>query len=576
MKMIRWKGLIAFVAVSAGIAAFFMLIADGLVEKTVESTGTRIVGAKVDLADADLSFFPLGINLTGMAITNPDAPMKNTAEIEQIRFSLNPWDLIEKKVIINEMAVSGVRFNTDRSVSGAVEKASKTDKEKKDATPTDSSRAFKLPSLAPADVQTILSREELRCIKEIERLEADITQKEQELREMVQDLPDEETFDNYRDRLNRLDDEKGVMGILSGISQAGQLKEDIQADLNRIRQAKQEVETAVDTLEKRLKEVAKTPQQDIARLKEKYSISPKGLGNLTRLVFGPQYGQWMDRALSWYEKLKPWIAKAGSIKSEKSPEEVKPARGKGVNVRFAEHTPKPDFLIHLTTVSVNTGRGDMTGRIKDIASDQTITGRPTTWAFDSTTLKNIETLAVNGALDHTNPAKTKDTLQIDAKNVQLKDVAISDSHDFPLRLDSGRLALKMDTAITNGRLRSDGNFTLTGAAFSGKPDQSMSRVQSAIIRSISGIPAINISTTVKGTPQDPSMKIASNADTVVRNAVENIVREETAALEKQLRQVITAKTDSRISDLTGSINGLDQISKKLNRQLNQGNAMLMQ
>lgn len=574
-QMIRWKGFIAFIVVFAVLAVFFMLIADGFVKKAVESTGTRIVGARVDLADTDLTFFPLGLGLSGMQITNPDEPMKNAAEIQQIRFSLNPWHLIEKKVIINEMTITGVRFNTDRRESGALTKEAPPEKSREKAEKkSGQAKGVSLPSLSVPDARTILEREELQCVKEIERLEADIKQKEQELREMVRNLPDEEKLENYRSRLNGLDDEKGVMGILGGITRAKKVKEDIQADLDRIRQAKQEVETTVQTLEKRLKEVAQAPQQDIARLKEKYAISPKGLGNLTRLVFGPAYARWMDRGLYWYEKIKPLLAKAASAKADQPPEEVPPARGEGVNVRFKEHSPRPDFFVQQADVSVLTDQGGITGSVKDIASDQTITGRPTTWSFDATSLKDIKMLAIKGALDHTNPAAAKDRLHVDANHIRLENVTISESADFPLVLDKGRLDLKVDTTIRGGDLRSDGRFALTAATFSGKPEASMSPIQSAITRALSDIPEITVDTSVRGTPENPSMTISSNADSVVQNAVAGIARRETAALEKKLRQKITARTDGRINNLTESINGLEKISRELSQRLDQGNALL--
>lgn len=577
MKMIRWKGLIAFVVITAALAAFFVLIADGLVEKGIESTGTRIVGAKVDLADADLTFFPLGLALTGLQITNPDAPMKNAVAIGQIRFGMNPWDLIEKKVIIDEMMVSGVQFNTDRSVSGAAKKKQKPEKKReKAAKEAGPGKTLELPPLSVADARTILEREELQCVREIERLEADIKQKEAEIRQMVKDLPNEETFNNYRTRLNRLDDGKGVMGILSGITEAKQIKEDIQADLARIRQAKEEIETTVNTLEKRLKEVARAPRKDVARLKEKYAISAQGLGNLTRLVFGPEYGRWMDKGLAWYEKLKPLMAKAASARSEKSPKEVPPSRGDGVNVRFNEHTPKPDFLVKLADVSVNTGRGQLTGRVLDIASDQTVTGRPTTWAFDTSTLEGIQSLAVNGALDRTTPATPQDTLNIDARHIRLTDVVISDSTDLPLMLESGQLDLALDTTITNGKLRSNGQFTLIDTAFAGANGQSMSRVQRAIVQAIAGIPEITINTTVRGTPEKPDINVSSNIDTVVQRSVDNIVQQETAALEKKLQQAISARTGGRIDKLGDNVNGLDQIAQRLTSRLNQGSRILAQ
>ena len=119
-KWIRLKGLIVFVAAVVVIVLVWMLLVDTVVRRTIETAGTRAVGARVDLARADLSLFPAGLSLSGLAITNPDAPMQNAVEIAHMKMDLEAGYLIRRKVIINEVVVEGLRFNTKRRRSGAV------------------------------------------------------------------------------------------------------------------------------------------------------------------------------------------------------------------------------------------------------------------------------------------------------------------------------------------------------------------------------------------------------------------------------------------------------------------------
>ena len=117
---IRWPGLIAFVVTTLIIAAFWYFLADWLVKKAIETAGTQAVGAKVELAGADLSLLPAGLVLDGLQVTNPDAPLTNAVEITRMGMDLELAQLIRRRVVVNLLQVEGLRFNTQRKTSGAL------------------------------------------------------------------------------------------------------------------------------------------------------------------------------------------------------------------------------------------------------------------------------------------------------------------------------------------------------------------------------------------------------------------------------------------------------------------------
>ncbi len=94
MQWIRWQGLLAFLLVVGVLAGIWFLVIDGVIERAIEQTGTKLVGARVDLEAADLSLFPLGLTLTGLHVTNPDSPMTNAVQAERISFLVDPGPLL--------------------------------------------------------------------------------------------------------------------------------------------------------------------------------------------------------------------------------------------------------------------------------------------------------------------------------------------------------------------------------------------------------------------------------------------------------------------------------------------------
>ena len=99
-KWIRWQGLVGFVSVILIIAIFWFFLLDMLVRRGIEAAGTRLAGAKVELAQADVSLFPLGMTLAGLRVTDKEAPMTNAVEVSRISFTVDGLNILRRKVII--------------------------------------------------------------------------------------------------------------------------------------------------------------------------------------------------------------------------------------------------------------------------------------------------------------------------------------------------------------------------------------------------------------------------------------------------------------------------------------------
>lgn len=295
-RWIRWPGVIAFAVVTVLLAAVWWLLVDGLIECAIERAGTQAVGAKVELAAADLTLIPLGLTLSGLQVTDPDAPMTNAVEVSRISFLMDGLNLLRRKVIVNEMTVDGVRFGTLRKTSGAI------GKQEPEITRKAARTKFVLPSAQIPDVKEILAKEELQSLKLAETLRADIKAEQDRWKQQMAELPNKAKFDEYKQRLDKVKSagKGGLGGIVGGVGEAAAIQKDISQDLDKITTAKKTFDNNLAQLRKRLDEVTKAPEEDLRRIRDKYALSPQGLASMSSaLIMGP-LGEKIETALRWY------------------------------------------------------------------------------------------------------------------------------------------------------------------------------------------------------------------------------------------------------------------------------------
>ncbi len=575
MKWIRWGGLIAFLLITGLIVGFWILLIDGIVERVIEDQGTSLVGAKVELEGADLSLMPTGLVLSGLQVTNPDEPMSNAVEITQLALTLDGLNLLRRKVIVNQMAVTEVRFGTPRKTSGAVTQPAEEKAPTRE--PAKVEQGFSLPSFDVPDVKEILAKEDLETLKLVETLQRDIQQEHEQWDQRLKDLPGKDTFDKYQQRIEKLKGatKGGVEGILGGVGEVQAIQKDIRTDIAALQAAQTEFKGKIASLRARLDQAVKAPQADVRRLQEKYSLSPQGLANLGATLLGQQVGGWAQQAVAWYGKLKPLLERVKQAEGRGTgPEVVKPIRGSGVDVRFPETQPLPDLLIRLADVSLQLDAGDLSGRIENITPDQDVLGKPLTFDFAGEKLQGLKSVSLKGNLNHIQPANPNDRVNLHAVGYQLHDVALSKQEAWPVSLTKGLADIKVRAGLEGEYLTASvkGNLSSLQVA-AGRPDDANPLTQS-LSSALSGVSRFGFNADITGTLEEYKIALQSDLDRVMKQAAGKMVQDLSARFTKQLNASISEKVRGPLKELQGSFGGLNGIGGDLASRLTQGNDLL--
>jgi uncharacterized protein (TIGR03545 family) len=565
-KWIRWQGLVAFIIFVVSLSLLWFVFADLAAKKIIEVTGTRIVGAKVELDEADIQLFPLGITLSGLQVTNPHAPMTNAVEIARIAGLVDPVELLRRKAIIEEMSMEGVRFNTARKNSGAIRGPSKREKSEKISLKrilgTD------LPSFVLPKAEEILAKEELQSVELAKALPSEIKEEQKKWTKEIAELPGEERIKEYEDRIENLKEMRktGPGGIVGAAVELTKLKQDIESDLNKLRKAEQDFNSSMNLFKERLAQVQRAPADDAKRLASKYSLDSHGLANLTRLLFGPRIAIWVERGLSWHERLEPLYER---VKKEygSDAEVVKPLRGKGLEVRFREHKPLPDFLIRKVKSSVSTQGGDMEGRIENITPDQDILGKPLTFLFSGTKLSVLQSFRVDGIFDHVSRLTASDRINLKLRGYQAQQLTLAESDAFSVKMAKGLADLDLGSIVSNGAIDIDFAAALKSTKLEVNTPAESGPVGRAISSTLTGVSSFSLNAKVSGNLDDYTMQLSSDLDRVLKDSVSAQLKDQIAKLEQELRADISERVSGPIEQAKSSLGDFAPLGDELEKRL---------
>ena len=465
-----------------------------------------------------------------------------------------------RKVIIDEMSLSGIQFNTDRKYSGAVKKTTKSKETEK--------KGFKLqlPSFEMPDVKEVLEKENLESLAAIKTLKEDIENAKAQWEEKLNSLPDKKKFENYKDRIDNLKSStKGIGGVFGKASEVSSLKKDIEADISQIKQSLEDFKNQKESLNQKIQSLKNLPEKDIARLKEKYGFSGDFAQNFTKILFGEKVSNYVNSAIYWYEKLVPYL-ESGEEKDHKE-KEPKKVRARGVDIKFKEYNPMPDFLITKSFTDMIIAGNVLAGEINNITSSQKILGKPLIFNFNAKSLKNAKDIKITGKIDHIT-SKSNDTLKASLEGVKLENLNLLDSRDVKIVMEEAFANLSLDAKIAGENLDVTINANVNSVNFSGMSEKE--RVSNILNIALGEITKFNLQAKISGKTDDYALSISSDIDKTMKNAMDKVIKDQMAEFEKKLKDEIVARVNIPLGGLQSQFKGLDNIENELKGRLDIG------
>ncbi|MBN2016846.1 MAG: TIGR03545 family protein [Candidatus Cloacimonetes bacterium] len=579
----RVKGIIFLLVLAIIIVVISLIFTDSWLEKQMEMIGSKMVGAKVEFDGLDFSLFSLRLSWDRLRVTNPDNVWENSFESGFTEFNLAFAPLLKKKFVIENLQMSDVAFNTERTTDGSLPKKWQP-KKKEEGEKKESPKFIKDIELGIKDemkqmpvlnldqfnkdfnVDSLMAMADMKTPQKVDSLILLYEQKYDEWEKRIEDLPDQEDVKELEAQVKSLDinniktvqdAEQALATIKTIIDKANGYKkqyDDIQLAINNDSRLVQnlggEVTYWIDQDKNKVLSYAKLPD-----------LSTENMG---KIVFGTQVIDKVNKVIEYVGKGKAILDK---LKKDGKPKKEKKPRSTGQNITYPPKpgTMFPSFWIKKIDFSSTTETGSaFSGVVSNITSDQKLIDAPTVLAAKAIRQDNAQ-LDIELTFDY-RFEQSEEKLTILMSNLPMKNIQLSNTPLLPSRLESGSGKIDARMLLHRPEFETRIDFVADKVQFTPSPrnqdmDKRLVRISENLAASIT---TIDFKAKLWQEREQPlQFTLTSNLDKMLTNAAKDVFQQELDLAKQELR----AKVDKELQKYK------DQLNQEIQKQQRKLQAM---
>ncbi|WP_374030959.1 TIGR03545 family protein [Bdellovibrio bacteriovorus] len=293
--------------ICAVIGLYFHFFFDSHLRKGMEWAGYKAVGAEVNIAKVETSFFNASLRIQGIEVTDAEKPTHNSLNIGDIRFSML-WDaLLRAKVVVNEAAVEQIAFGVKRARPGRVappepvsNEPGLADKLKEQAISEAQQQAgdsvlgdvIAMLTGTDANVQLQKLQDSLPSKAMLENFEKDLKAKQAAWDARMKSLPQGKDIEALNKRLNSIKykDFKTPQELQSSLQELDKVFKDGDAMYKQVQGASNDLQKDLKALEAQYKEIEKQVKTDIKSLEQHFRIPKLDAKSMSMAIFNRYLG----------------------------------------------------------------------------------------------------------------------------------------------------------------------------------------------------------------------------------------------------------------------------------------------
>lgn len=528
MKLIRWWGLASFVALLILFSLAWYLLAPGIIASSIEKTGSEALGAQLEIGEVELSLFPVSVEINQLAATDPDQPMQNLFESEKIVFSIDSEALLWKKIVIDELQISGIKTATARERSGALPGG------RKSTQAIQQLGEIKLPEVTQETINSMLEEADLITLKRIQTLKQTQQRLTQEWREDLDKKALEERINTLRSTYKKLSEraKENKLNLLKDRKEWKKLKKSIDTERQRLASLSNKLKQDKATLGTQLKQVKQGPKDDLNAIMQRLGVAG-GVDGLLDRYLGPQYTPWVKKLLSIVKQVKP---------ANSSQEQQQGAIEVGKKVYFTDNNIFPEVLIKKVILNGKDSNWQLDGKGANLAYLPWLSQQP---ALLNLSAKGSGEASMKLSSNWSSPNQMLTKLNSQVDNWAIKSMPLMQTQEGAWLLNSGRLSATINTQLTLDNIDFKMALNINKPAL--QAPENINDWQQTLAQSINNEPQINLVLEANGDINQPQITIKSNIEKLFQNAIGEKVKQKAEKLKEKVRTSLNQK----IGDISG-------------------------
>jgi uncharacterized protein (TIGR03545 family) len=590
-KIFRWKAIGPLLLFLCILGVLIWIFAEPVARQTTEEASSELLGTQVDVGKLDLLPRQASVELRALQIADPFVLTRNLLEADEIKLKLNPSALAEKKLVIENLSLRGMRFATAR---------------KKPARPPTGkgfapqvyrsvqqwAKQFDVPllSLTPIDTlrQLALNPTQLTTIREAQALAGRVDSTRQALQQTFQQLDIRPTLDSARalaERLSATDPKKlGLGGTRQAIQSVQATLKELDAAKKRLAALEQKTRAGVQTLGQGVQLLDQARQKDFVFAKSLLKLPTFSAPDIGGAFFGKVSIERFKQAVYWAELAQQYMPPGLLPRPTPGPQRLRAA---GETIEFPKEKEFPRFLLEQGQLDFAIGgtspiQGAYTATVQGLTSTPALYGRPAViTATRRAAASSIASIDVGAIINHIT-SRTHDSANARLQGVKLPSF---DLPGLPLRVDPGAGSSSLTFIMKNAGADLLGRWSIGSKKVSWVADtagRKLNDLERLVLRVISGLNDLQVVAELGGSIASPKFSVSSNLDKAVASRIQAVMGQEIAKAEKMVR----AKVDSLVADkvdpikrqiasvqseATGRVQTekqrLDEVEKQLNAEL---------
>jgi uncharacterized protein (TIGR03545 family) len=496
----------------------YFLFANTLLKSLAQSALGDASGAEVNIEEVSHTLFPFGLTLTHLQATDNANPIRNKLEVAKISADVDLMPLLNKKLIMDELIIQDLAFDTKRSAAGEVY-----------VQPDAQASNFAFPTLEDLpSVDEILEKSPLKTTAAVAQAQEVVVKYKQPIQEKYAALPSKEILNSYKERLKALKerDYKNPVEFAEAKKEFDEIKEAISKDRANISEFVALAKEAKAASASSVEALKTAPQEDYALLQGLVAGDEGAIGQVTQHLFGEKAKMYTQGLLVAMDML------SNNGEAEKE-EEIVADDG------------LPNVWIKKAAVNIKWQDEQIETAWQNITDKHALVGNPTTFLVNSNKANNWKNIDLKGSFEIVK-GKVNSVQDWDIQGLVLDAVELvpeESKQKLNALLESGLLASKGGLKVVDGKVSGSSVFNLSALQLkaSGQND-----ITSAMAEIISGLSELKLNTDFSGSLSSPSIKVKSDLDKKMLQALSSGLTGNNSGKLGELKSKLNAKAAEQL------------------------------